>query len=153
IQTTKEAIVNYSAQRDRVGEGRARAYLAGVHYFANDLVPAEEEELRALPFLEHAPPYRAALLAFMTFTLLMRAAPPDEIYLAGAEAMRLLEQVGGVTEGEALIRLAYAEGLYAKGDVEGARKAVTAARDRLLARAAQIKNPDYKRSFLGNVRE
>ncbi|HVH44410.1 MAG TPA: hypothetical protein VM925_18785, partial [Labilithrix sp.] len=153
IQMTQEVIAAYAAQRDRIGEGRARAYLAGVHYLAGDNVAAEEEERRALPLVEHSPPYRAALMAFMALTLLHKGAPPDEIYSAGAEAMRRLEQVGGLAEGEALTRLAYAEALYAKGDLDAARAAIETARDRLLARAAKIKNPDFKHAFLHGVRE
>ncbi|MBX3203622.1 MAG: protein kinase [Labilithrix sp.] len=153
VRTTEEVIASYAAQRDRVGEGRARAYLAGVHYFANENEAAEAEELRALPLLEHAPPYRAALLAFMTLTLLHKGASPDETFAAASEAMRLLEQVGGVAEGEALIRVAYAEALHARGDADGAKKAIAAARDRLLTRASKIKNPEHKRAFLGVVRE
>ena len=153
VRTTQEVIATYAAQRDRVGEGRARAYLAGVHYFAGHNAEAESEELRALPLLEHAPPYRAALMAFMTLTLIHKGASPDEIYLAGSEAMRLLEQVGGVAEGEALIRLAYAESLHASGDLAGARTAIIAARDRLIARAATIKNAEHKYTFLHVVRE
>ncbi len=153
VRTTKEVIEVYAQQRDRVGEGRAHAYLAGVHYFANDHVSAEEVELRALPLLEHAPPYRAALLAFMTLTLIHKGAPATEIAAAGQEAMRLFEQVGGVTEGDALIRIAYAEALFAEGDLEGAKKAVSVARDRLLARASKITNPEYQRTFLSGVRE
>ncbi len=153
VLTTQEVIAAYAAQRDRVGEGRAHAYLAGVHYFANDHEAAEADALKALPLLEHAPPYRAALMAFLTLTLIHKGASPDEVSLAGSEAMRLLEQVGGVAEGEALIRVAYAEALHYKGDAEGAKKAITAARDRLLARASKIKNAEHKRTFLGVVRE
>lgn len=153
VALTEEVIASYSAQRDLVGEGRARAYLAAVHYFANHHDRAEEEERRALPLLEHSVPYRAGLLGFLALTLLHRGADPDAVHEAAAEAMRLLEQVGGVTEGEALIRVAYAEALHARGDVEGTEKAIRAARERLLARAANIKNPEYKRMFLGVVRE
>jgi hypothetical protein len=153
VFTTETVIANYAAQGDRVGEGRARAYLAAVHYFANAHEAAEAEELRGLPLLEHAPPYRAALMAFMTLTLIHKGAPIDEIVRAGSEAMRLLEQVGAVTEGEAIIRIAYAEALHAEGDIEGARAAVAAARERLLARAGKIKNPEHRRTFLSNVRE
>jgi eukaryotic-like serine/threonine-protein kinase len=153
IRTTTEVIDVYATQRDRMGEGKARAYLAGVYYYGQEMVLAEEEELRALPLLEHSLPHRAALLAFMTLTLIHRGAPPDEIARAGAEAMRLFQSIGRIAENEALIRVAYAESLQACGDTEAAKKAIISARDRLLARAAKIRNPDYKRSFLGAVRE
>jgi len=153
VRTTTEVIEVYAAQRDRLGEGKARAYLAGVHYFGNDQVRAEEEERRALPLLEHSPPHRAALLAFLALTLLNRGAPPDEIARAGAEAMQVFQSIGRVGEYESLIRVAYAESLYACGDLQAAKKAIASARDRLLARASKIRNPEYKRSFLGAVRE
>jgi eukaryotic-like serine/threonine-protein kinase len=153
VRMTSEVVDAYAFQKDRVGEGRARAYLAVVHYFANHFDEAEAEELRALPLVEHSPPYRAALMGFMTLTLANKGAPADAIYLAGTEAMRLLEEIGGVGEGETVIRLAYAEALHARGDHEGAKKAIASARDRLLARAAKIRSPEYKRSFLGVVRE
>ena len=153
VRTTQEVIAAYAAQRDRVGEGRARAYLAGVHYFANDPEAAEADALKALPLLEHAPPYRAAVLGFLTLTLIHKGASADEVVLAGSEAMRLLEQVGGVAEGEALIRVAYAEALHYRGDADGAKRSIAAARDRLLERASKIKNADYKRTFLSVVRE
>lgn len=148
-----EVVEVFSTQRDRVGEGRARAYLAGVHYFGGELALALAEERRALPLLEHSRPHRAALLGFTTLIRLHAGEPLETVHAAGAEAMRLLEEIGGVAEGEALIRLSWAEGLAAVGDMDGARVAIAAARDRLLARAARIRNPEYKRAFLGVVRE
>jgi eukaryotic-like serine/threonine-protein kinase len=153
IRTTTEVIDVYASQRDRMGEGKARAYLAGVYYYGNEMVLAEEEELRALPLLEHSPPHRAALFAFMTLTLIHRGAPHAEIARAGAEAMRVFQSIGRQAEHESLIRVAYAESLQACGETEAAKAAIISARDRLLARAAKIHNPDYKRSFLGAVRE
>ena len=148
-----EVVEVFSAQRDRVGEGRARAYLAGVHYFGGEHALALEEERRALPLLEHSRPHRAALLGFTTLIRLHAGEPVETVRAAGAEAMRLLDEIGGVAEGEALIRLSWAEGLAAVGDMDGARVAIALARDRLLERASRIKNPEYKRAFLGVVRE
>jgi hypothetical protein len=153
LRTLGEALEGFAAQKDRVGEGRARAYLGGLFYFANELDAALAELRRALPLLEHSRPHRAALMAFMTMTLVNKNAPPEEAFVVAAEAMQLLEVVGGVGEGEGLIRLAYAEALHHRGDVDGAKQAIAAARDRLLARAAQITNPEHKKSFLMLVRE
>jgi hypothetical protein len=153
VRTITEALEGFAGQKDRVGEGRARAYLAGVHYFAGDHEASAIEQLRALPLLEHSPPHRAALMAFMTRTLMNRKGPPDEVFAAGVEAMRLLEAVGGVGEGEALIRITYAEAHHYRGDVEGAKRAIAAARERLLARAAQISTPSWRNSFLREVFE
>jgi len=45
-------------------------------------------------------------------------------YEAGAEGMRLLEACGGTVEGEAIVHVGHAEGLRARGDLEGARAAI-----------------------------
>jgi hypothetical protein len=67
--------------------------------------------------------------------------------------MRVFERIGGTVEGESVIRVAYAEGLYAKGDVEGAKAAIKIARDRLLERANKIKNPEWRKNFVGTIQE
>ena len=69
------------------------------------------------------------------------------------EAHDLLEQLRGIAEGEAVVRIAYAEALFYAKQEDAAKKAVTVARDRLLMRAAKISNPLYKRAFLSSVRE
>ena len=74
-------------------------------------------------------------------------------YEAGEEGMKILDAYGGTIEGEALIHIGYAEGLRAKGDIEGSRKAIGAARDRLLARAAKIKSPALRREFMDRLKE
>jgi hypothetical protein len=65
--------------------------------------------------------------------------------------MKWLESLTGVEEGEALIRLADAETLHASGAHAQARTAIAAARTRLLARAARIKDDRWRESYLHNV--
>ena len=62
-------------------------------------------------------------------------------------------RAGGIDEGEARIRLIYAEALHATGELEEARVAIATARDRLLARAAKIGDEAWRRSFLECVPE
>ena len=50
-------------------------------------------------------------------------------------------EFGGVDEGDAMIRLAWAEALAGTGQVDAAREAIRAARDRLIERAARVTPP------------
>ncbi|MBX3231263.1 MAG: protein kinase [Labilithrix sp.] len=153
VALTNEIIAAYSAQRDRAGEAHARAYLASVYYFGGHFSAAATEARGCLALIEHSPPYRAAVLGFLALTLMHEGAPPAEVVATAKEAFDLLEELTGIAEGEAVVRIAYAEALHYAEDLEGAKKAVASARDRLLARAAKIGNASYKRSFLGAVRE
>jgi hypothetical protein len=67
--------------------------------------------------------------------------------------MRIFREVGGVLEGESMIRLVYSESLWATGDKDAARAAIADARDGLIARADAMKNLAWRKSFLERVRE
>ena len=62
--------------------------------------------------------------------------------------MAILASGATTLGGESRRRLTLARARAAAGDAEGARAALDAARDRLLARAAAIGDPDVRRSFL-----
>jgi hypothetical protein len=72
---------------------------------------------------------------------------------AAKEAMTLLESLGGLEEGEALVRLLHAEALHATGDAVGARAAIRVARARLEARAARLREGPLKTTFLESIPE
>ena len=76
----------------------------------------------------------------------------DEALALSEEASELAAK-GGLDEGEALVRLAHAEALWASGDHEAASVAITAARDRLLEAAAKLSDRAWRKSFLENVEE
>ena len=121
-------------------------------HLGRDHAAAAVEAEAALHLLDGAPPYRAAALGLIA---LMRidAGDAEGGYEAGAAGMKILETYGGTIEGEALIFIGYAEGLRAKGDIEGSKKAIAEARDRLLARAAKIKTPELRREFMERLKE
>jgi len=146
------AVQGFAIQHDPVGEGLARVYLGGSTHMTRDHAAAAKETAAALRLLEGAPPIRASALGLLA---IMRAddGDADGAVAAGSEAMRLLKEYGGTIEGEALVYLGYAEGLRAKGDLEGSKAAIAAARDRVLARAAKIKDAELKRGFIENLRE
>lgn len=152
VRTLSEAADGFAAQRDPVGEGLARIYRAGAIHLARDHATAAIEAEAALPLLDGAPPYRAGALGLIA---LMRidAGDANGAYEAGAQAMEILEAYGGTVEGEALIHIGHAEGLRGKGDLVGSKRAIAAARDRLLARAAMIKTPELRRGFMERLGE
>jgi tetratricopeptide (TPR) repeat protein len=152
VRALSEAAEGFSQQRDPVGEGLARLYRAGAIHLKRDHATAAEEAHAALPLLEGAPPYRAAGLGLIA---LMRidAGDAEGAYEAGAQAMKILETYGGTIEGEAIIYIGHAEGLRGKGDIEGSKAAIAAARDRLLSRASKIKSPELRRAFMERLAE
>jgi eukaryotic-like serine/threonine-protein kinase len=152
VRTLTEAAEGFLQQRDPVGEGLARVYRAGAVHLSRDHATAAVEAMAALPLLDGAPPYRAAALGLIA---LMRidAGDAEGAYEAGAEAMKILDAYGGTIEGEALIHIGHAEGLRGKGDIEGSKAAISAARDRLLARAAKVKSPELRRGFMERLAE
>ena len=152
VRTLTEAAEGFAAQRDPVGEGLARAYRAGALHLRRDHATAAAEAKLALPLLAGAPPYRAAALGLIALMRIDAGDAPGG-YEAGAEGMEILKTYGGTIEGEAVVHIGYAEGLRARGDIEGSQKAIAHARDRLLARAAMIKTPEFRRDFMERMRE
>ncbi len=152
VRTLTEAAEGFAAQRDPVGEGLARCYRAGAMHLGRDHAVAAAEVAAALPLLVGAPPYRAAALGLVAL-MRLDAGDGEGAYAAGAEAMQILEAYGGTIEGEAIIYIGYAEGLRARGDIEGSVLAIQRARERLLARAAMIKTPELRRGFLERMQE
>jgi ATP/maltotriose-dependent transcriptional regulator MalT len=131
-------------------EGVARTYLAKIALFAGDLVHAEREVRRAIELLTVAPPLRAAGLALLARVLLELGRPAEALPFA-CEAHTTLESLGGLEEGEALVRLVYAEAIQASGDRREFTLAAIAASERLLARADKISDPSWRDRFLSAV--
>ena len=65
--------------------------------------------------------------------------------------MELLDGLVRVEEGEAAARLTYAEALAATGDHAAAAVAIAIARERILARAADMHRADLRQSYLERV--
>jgi tetratricopeptide (TPR) repeat protein len=63
---------------------------------------------------------------------------------AAREAIELVESLGGIEEGEALVRLAHAEALEATGDLAGARVAFGEALAAIHARLARVPDPAWR---------
>jgi hypothetical protein len=90
-------------------------------------------------------------LAVLAQALLRRGAKSEGL-LRAKEAIDLLRSLGALEEGEALVRLTFAEALAATGD-DAARSVALEARDALLVRAEKIDDPALRKTFLEDVDE
>jgi eukaryotic-like serine/threonine-protein kinase len=148
-QQALEALHRQKSPRD---EGLARIYLAEVELCAGDSIAAERESREALSLLPGIPARRAVALATLASALLAQGRR-DEALREASEAYATLSALGSIEEGEAMIRLAYAEALAAAGEHAKARAAIVEARERLLARAACIRDPAWREPFLSRIPE
>jgi tetratricopeptide (TPR) repeat protein len=145
-----EAVAAFHAQGDKRLESASRLYLADILAAQGDYLAAEHELRRALQMVQAAS--RPQTLASLAHVLLVTNRPREAL-IAAREAQELLDALGGVEEGESLVRLTYAEALQAADDRETARIAIRVARDRVLDRARKITDPEWRTSFLQNLPE
>lgn len=136
-------------------EGASLEYLALIRLEAGDITGAERAAREALAVASAEPVLplnRAESNAILARTLLAAGRANDALALARS-ALEELEALGGIDDGEAIIRLTLAEALAATGDRTAAAAAVGRARDRLLERSDAISDPALRASFLGRVPE
>ncbi len=150
LRVETEAFELFAAQGDRRLAGAARVYRAAILAERDELGAAEGELLGAL---EHAQAPLQAQIRGMLARILLRGGRTDEALVHARGAYDLLERLGAIEEGEAVVRLALAEALEASGDRAGSQVVLAAARQRLLDRAARISDPDHRRRFLSQVPE
>src|SRR5262249_38134128 len=100
----REAVSDFVIQSNRRQEGRARIYLAAIQLQRADLNAAEAEARAALEALSTPPPLRAYALGMWARVLLAKGNTPQALGVAGA-AMEVLASLGGMEEGESLLRL------------------------------------------------
>jgi tetratricopeptide (TPR) repeat protein len=145
----EDALGVFRAQGDRRMEMAAAITLAQVLKVMNDL-EAAEHTARAAAHVAAAPPDRCQALGALADVLLSRRKFAEAL-AAAKESTELLESLGGIDEGEALVRLVYAKSLAANGLLDEAKAAAGAARERLRARAATMRDPQRKKTFLEKV--
>ncbi|MCC6558265.1 MAG: protein kinase [Polyangiaceae bacterium] len=148
----REARDAFAAQGDVRLDAAARTYLALIELAAGD-PPAAEREARAAAELATAnPPLRAFALGTLARALLESDRAAEALPEARA-AMAILDDLGGIDEGEAIVRLSHADALRATGDADGARAAILEAAARIEARAAKIQDAAHCEGFLARVPE
>jgi tetratricopeptide (TPR) repeat protein len=146
----QSAVEAYRALGNRRMEGGSRIYLAMIAELAGDLPVAEREARQAVDTLSVAPPVQCYALAMLS-DVLRRADRFGEALDVATRASSLLGELGQIDAGEALVRLVHAEAYHQVGQLDAARNAIVAARDRLLERAAKINDAHARRSFLEAV--
>jgi predicted ATPase len=118
---------------------------------AIDPALAEREASAALVWLTSNPPSRALALASMARARVASGATSSALAPA-REAYAILESLGGLDEGEFLIRLAFAEALSAAGRAGESGAVVHVACARLDLLASRL-TPELSRTFLCEVPE
>jgi len=136
-------------------EGRGRWALAEVLQRAGALEEAEGEIEGALVLLKSACPSDVSGVLATKAALKLSRGKPVEALAAAEEGMSrqaAMNLYDHFFRGS-LLHLVYIESLEANGRRDEARAALANARDRLLAIAAKITDPAYRKSFLENVPE
>lgn len=151
LETEREALETVEGGRDPRNEGFCLVYLGKIEARRGDLAAAEASMSLALAALETIPPALAYAKAELA-ALLRELGQLDRADRLAVEASETLEELGGIDEGEAQIRLQHARAML-RGDGPAALDALAAAHQRLEERAAKISDPDWRRSFLENVPE
>ena len=144
------AMQEFDDRGDTRGQVAARVYLSEVLMLSGDLAGAEMHAQIAVDKASGSPVAQAEALGQLAMVLQAR---PMEAFMAACHAMDLLRSLGGVEEGEARIRLAYALSLRALGHNQEGEAALDEANERLLERAKRISNDRWRASFLERVPE
>ncbi len=152
LAVERAAAEELRAQGDRRLEGGAHAYLARILGMAGRHDEALVEAEAAAERTDASRPMHAAALAALAEARLAVGDLAGAL-AAGGEAQHILEELGGLDEGDAAVRLAYIRVLRAAGRDEDARAAAAVARERLQAAAAKITDEEWRKSFLENVPE
>jgi tetratricopeptide (TPR) repeat protein len=146
-----EAVLDYERRGSRRMLGLSRAYRAWLLGLAGDLDAAEAEGRAAILVLDDIAPASACALGILA-RILVRRGSPDALAVA-RRGMDLLEGLGALDDGEATLRLAWAEALAAAGRAEDARGAALDARAFLERVAGKLADPARRASFLHEVPE
>jgi hypothetical protein len=120
---------------------------------AGNMERAEPDARAAADALPDGRPLKAYALGTLAMIELLRGRMESAMQ-AAEHGMKVLAAHGGVVEeGEAMLRLAYAEALLQCGDREGGLRALAIARRRVEERAAGISKLAWRQSFLAMIPE
>ena len=152
LEIETAALAQCVSESYRRFELASHMYLAVIYGLRAELTRADAHIRAALEASASTPPIRAYALAIFA-DIQMASGAPEEAYAAASEAMAILEELTGVEEGEALIRLLHAQALEAMGHTAQAQTRINEARLRLMERADRITDTRLRRSFLDHIPE
>jgi tetratricopeptide (TPR) repeat protein len=146
----QKARQTYRRLGDKRLEGGSHCYLSTIALLGGENESAEREATAAVDLLQNAPPMLVCALAARARALLCAGRAADALRDAES-AVAILDQLVRVEEGEAAARLVFAEALAANGRHTAAAVAIAIAREKILARSAEMHRADWKQSFLDRV--
>ena len=147
-----EATHEFASYGDRRMVADCRIFSAMIALLGGDPAASATAARSVVEDVEAFPRARATAGAVLADARLHQGRAADALEAAKA-SMELRGSLQHRDDGDALIRVVYAEALDAAGDHEGARAAGKAAREDLLARAEKITDPTLRKSFLSGVPE
>ena len=147
LDVESEALALAHEQRGPRIVGACLYYLSLIHHARGEFDDAERDAAESARICESVPPSRAEALAALAYARLAKGDGPGAL-AAAEESMQILREVGGIDEGEPIIRLVYAETLRAFGDRDASVRAITEAREHLDQRADKVSDSDARRTFL-----
>jgi hypothetical protein len=148
----RASLVSFEAQGQVRMAAISRVYLAQIRALGGELAAAHDELVPAVAQLAMAPPARAMALAQLARVLIALGRPAEAVPPA-QEAWSILKELGGLDEGEILVRLAHAEALLGTGDQAAARAAAGDGAARVEALAAKLSGDAQRRTFMRAVPE
>src|SRR5690606_20156489 len=116
-----------------------------IEYEAGNPERAETHARRAVELLGSSPGLEAWALAVHA-RVLLATGRNDEALGDANEAMTILEQLGGLLQGESLPPLMPARAHFALGHEQAARKAILDAQRRLQRRTERLRRPEWQQS-------
>jgi serine/threonine protein kinase len=150
IATTSAALAQCARQGNRRAECTARIYLARMRAMQGALDEAVAMAHGAAEIAVEMPASRAYALGTLASVLLSWGQHAAALGPAN-EAMRILEKLRSIQEGESLVRLVHALALRGAGQDAEAKRRILDARRRLVEQADRIGEPRWRQSFLENV--
>jgi eukaryotic-like serine/threonine-protein kinase len=136
------------AARDLVSEARARASLAAIGLLRGHDEDSERAAREVLERESFPPEVRAAAAATLARLLVARGNGFEAVLTAG-RGIELLR--GGSVMGDGELRLVRIEALLAAGAAEEARRSLEEAAELVCSRAAAIRDPVWRASFLNRA--
>ena len=152
LAMVEEAVQHCKKQNNKRGEAISWIYLAAIRSMRDELDEATRAAEQATLATSLAPALRAYALATLARMLLQQRQPASALECA-EEAMGLVEQLGGVAEGESLIRCVHALCLRNNDREPEGQRRIAEAKRLLLERANRINEPHWRQSFLEGVRD
>lgn len=151
-----ERLVSAGTAREQpLEQAHGRWALAEVLRCAGDLDAANNEIHAALQLLGMISPLDVPGAQATLAALRLAQGRTAEALAAAAEGLARYEAMGTCSQffRGAFLRLVHVDCLAAAGQHDAARAALATAAERILANAAKIQDPGYRKSFLENVPE